>query len=30
LNCIVTSHYRLYVFADGRTMVTPPDQEVYL
>lgn len=30
LNCIVTSHYRLWVFPDGRTMITPPDQEVYL
>ena len=30
LNCIVTNRYRLWVFADGRTMVTPPEQEIYL
>ena len=30
LNCIVTNRYRLWVFPDGRTMVTPPDKEIYL
>ena len=30
LNCIVTNHYRLWVFPDGRTMITPPGQEIYL
>ncbi len=30
LNCIVTNKYRLWVFPDGRTMITPPDQEVRL
>lgn len=30
LNCIVTNKYRLWVFPDGRTMITPPDREVYL
>ena len=30
LNCIVTNKFRLWVFSDGRTMVTGPNQEVYL
>ena len=30
LNCMVTTHYRLWVFPDGRTMITPPKQEIYL
>ena len=30
LNCIVTNRYRLWVFPDGRTMITPPEQEIYL
>lgn len=30
LNCIVTNNYRLWVFPDGRTMITPADKEVYL
>ena len=30
INCIVTNKYRLWVFPDGRTMITPPDKEVRL
>lgn len=30
LNCIVTNRYRLWVFANGSSMVTPPDKEIYL
>ena len=30
LNCIVTNRYRLWVFPDGRTMITSPDREIYL
>lgn len=30
LNCIVTNKYRLWVFPDGRAMVTPPHQEIRL
>ena len=30
LNCIVTNRYRLWVFPDGRTMITPPGKEIYL
>ena len=30
LNCIVTNQYRLWVFPDGRCIITPPDQEIRL
>jgi hypothetical protein len=30
LNCIVTNKYRLWVFPDGRTIITPPDKELRL
>jgi hypothetical protein len=30
LNCIVTNRYRLWVFPDGRAIVTPPYQEIRL
>jgi hypothetical protein len=30
LNCIVTNRYRLWVWPDGRTMITPPDKEIKL
>lgn len=30
MNCIVTNKYRLYVFSDGRSMITNPEQEVYV
>ena len=30
LNCIVTNRYRLWVFPDGRCIVTPPNQEIKL
>jgi hypothetical protein len=30
LNCIVTNRFRLWVFPDGRTIITPPDQEINL
>jgi hypothetical protein len=30
LNCIVTNKYRLWVYPDGRTLITRPDYEVYI
>ena len=30
LNCIVTNKYRLWVFPDGRSIITPPNQEIRL
>jgi len=30
LNCIVTNRYRLWVWPNGRVMITPPDKEVRL
>lgn len=30
INCIVTNKYRLWVFPDGRCVVTPPDKEILL
>ena len=30
LNCVVTNRYRMWVFPDGRCIITPPDQEINL
>lgn len=30
LNCIVTNWYRLWVFPDGRTIITPSGEEIRL
>jgi hypothetical protein len=30
VNCIVTNKYRMWVFPDGRAVITPPHQEIRL